>query len=224
MTDSNKPTSSAQSSDGIEPVSEINRVKGVEKPEPDIYDPFAPENLILPQEVLDQTMAAAMLTTIPVEKPGDQEFVRVHPSEAFRHLSALITHQDERGARYLLHPTFLPQIGNIKFHVERLYLYTSRQGKLAFWPVKLPKDNRENSWLESSQAAVEAAMKYWVCITSTPQSRMYTTSKAMGDFPEPDWPKITQGKTLHQLLAVSFKDRLIMDENHPLIRKLRGLI
>ena len=216
---------SVQSSDGSTPVSEsIKRVKDVEKPEPDIYDPFAPENLKLPQEFLDQTMATALLTTIPVERPGDQEFIRVHPDEAYRHVAALITHHDERGARYLIHPTFAPQIGNIKFHLERLYLYTSRQGKLAFWPIKLPKDNRENTWLESAVAAAEAAMKEWVCITSNQQSRMYTTSKALGVFPDPDWSQVTQGKSVYQLLAIAFKERLILNETHPVIRKLRGLI
>ena len=218
-------TQSVQSSDGSTPVSEsINRVKDVEKPEPDIYDPFAPENLKLPQEVLDRTMATTLLTTIPVEKPGDQEFIRVHPDEAYRHPAALITHQDERGARYFVHPTFLPQIGNIKFHLEELYLYTTRQGKVAFWPIKLPKDNRENTWLESAVAAAEAAMKAWVCIASNQQSQMYITSKAMGEFPDPDWPAITQGKSVYQLLAIAFKERLILNETHPVIQKLRGMI
>jgi len=216
---------SVQSSDGSTSISDsINRVKGVEKPEPDIYDPFAPENLKLPQEFLDQTMATALLTTIPVEKPGDQEFIRVHPDEAYRHVAALITHHDERGARYLIHPTFAPQIGNIKFHLEQLYLYTTRQGKLAFWPIKFKKDNRENTWLESAVAAAEAAMKEWVCITSNTQSRMYTTSRALGVFPNPDWSQITQGMSVNQLLAVAFKERLIMHETHPVIQKLRGLI
>jgi hypothetical protein len=27
----------------------------------------------------------------------------------------------------------------------------------------MPKDNRENTWLESAVAAAEAAMKEWVC-------------------------------------------------------------
>ena len=213
------------SADGSIPVSEsTNRVKDTEKPAPDIYDPFAPENLKLSQEFLDRTMTTALLTTIPVEKPGDQEFIRVHPDVAYRHVAALITHQDERGARYLIHPTFLPQIGNIKFHLEQLYLYTTRQGKLAFWPIKLPKDNRENTWLESAVAAAEAAMEEWVCIASNQQSKMYITSKAMGEFPDPDWPAITQGKSVYQLLAIAFKERLILNETHPVIQKLRGMI
>jgi hypothetical protein len=189
-----------------------------------LFDPFAPENIKLPQEFLDQTMAQTLLNTIPVEKPGDQEFIRVHPDPNYRHVAALITHQDERGARYLVHPSFAPRIGNIKFHIERLYLYTSRQGKVAFWPIKVPKDNRENTWLESAGAAVEAAMKDWVCISSNQSAKLYVSAKALGDFPEPDWPEITQGKTVYELLAIAFKERLILDETHVLIQKLRGLI
>src|SRR6266699_2236441 len=120
---------------------EVNRVAGIPASEVKPFDPFAPENIRLPQEFLDQTMAQALLNTIPVEKPGEQEFIRVHPDASYRHVAALLTHQDERGARYLVHPKFAPRIGNIKFHIERLYLYTSRQGKVAFWPIKVPKDN-----------------------------------------------------------------------------------
>jgi len=198
--------------------------KDIEKPEADLYDPFLPENLVLPQEYLDQTMTTTLLTTIPVERPNDQEFIRVHPDESYRLVAALIAHQDERGARYLVHPTFLPHIGNIKYHLERLYLYTTRQGKLAFWPIKVPKDHRENTWLESAVAAAEEAMKNWICIATNQHSKSYVTSKAMGDFPEPDWLQITQGKPLYELLRIAFKDRLILNERDPVIQKLRGLI
>jgi hypothetical protein len=213
------------STDGSTPVPEpINRVEGIEKPEPDNYDPWKPENLKLPQEFLDQTMATPLLTTIPVEKPNDQEFIRVHPDESYRFQAVLITHQDERGARYLIHPTFLPRIGNIKYHLEQLFLYTTRQGKVAFWPIKVPKDNRENTWLESAYAAVEAAETNWICVASNPRTKMYVTSKAQGIFPEPDWIQIIQGKSLHELLRIAFKERLIMDEMHPVIQKLIGAI
>jgi hypothetical protein len=215
----------ATSTDGSTPIPEpINQVEDIEKPKPDIYDPFAPENLRLPQEVLDQKMAIELLTTIPVVRPGDQEFVRVHPDEAYRYVAALITLQEERGSRYLVHPTFVSHIGNTKFHLEQLYLYTSRQGKVAFWPIKLPTDNRENTWLESARAAAEAAMEGWVCISSNMQRKMYVASKALGVFPEPDWPAIIQGKDINELLRIAFKDRLILSELDPVIQKLRGAI
>jgi hypothetical protein len=221
------------SPDGTTPVSEstnqeedIEKPEPVEKPEPDIYNPFAPENLRLPQEVLDQIASNALLTTIPVEKPNDQDFFRCHPSEDYQYQAALITHQEEKGARYLVHPVFLKEkkIGLIKFHLEQLFLYTTRSGKLAFWPIKVRKDNRENTWLDSAEAAVEAARIKWVCVVSVPKDKMYKTAEAVGTFPEPDWLKLTQGKSVEELLAVAFKERLILHESHPLIQKLRGAV
>jgi hypothetical protein len=215
--------------DGSEPIGSTptskpaNRAEET-KPEPDIFDPFTPENLMLSQEILDQAMATKVLNTIPVEKPNDQEFIRTHPDESFQYRGALLTHHEERGARYLILPSFLPHIGNIKIHFEQLFLYTSRQGKVAFWPIKIPKDNRENTWLNSAYAAVETAMTDWICVTSNQPQKMYVTSKAQGTFPEPDWPKILQGKGLFDLLRIAFKDRVISHEMHPLIQELRGAI
>ena len=42
------------------------------------YDPFAEENIRLPQEMLDEAISHTELTIVPVQKPGDQEFIRVH--------------------------------------------------------------------------------------------------------------------------------------------------
>ena len=67
-------------------------------------------------------------------------------------------------------------------------------------------------------------MEKWVCISSNQQARMYTVSEALGVFSEPDWPQITQGKTVYELLAIAFKERLILGETHPLIQRLRGVI
>jgi hypothetical protein len=213
-----------QSADGSIPVSEsTNRVKDTEKPAPDTYDPFAPENLKLSQEFLDQPMANPLLNTIPVERPGDQEFIQVHPT--FEHTAILISHHDERNARYLVDKRFFESggLGPIKYHQERLYLYVTRQGKLAFWPITVRKDNKENTWLESAEAARDAARNIgWICIISNQAKKKYEIYPSGGDFPDPDWEKITQGKPLNELLRIALKDRLIMDENHPLMRKLTG--
>jgi hypothetical protein len=199
-------------------------MEDIEKPAPDIFNPFAPENLRLSQEVLDQIASNALLTTIPVEKPSDQDFFRCHPSEDYQYQAALITHHEEKGARYLVHPVFLKEkkIGLIKYHLEQLFLYTTRTGKLAFWPIKVRKDNRENKWLDSAGAIVEESKTKWVCIVSVPKDGMYKSFDAEGTFPEPDWPKLTQGKSVEELLAIAFKERLILHESHELIQKLRG--
>jgi hypothetical protein len=211
------------SPDGERPSEIVNSAKDIEKPGPDIYNPFTPENLKLSQEYLDQIMATPVLNTISVAKPGDQEFVRVCPDIDYHHLAALITHHEEKGARYLVLPAFIPHLDKIKYHFEHLYLYVTRQNELGFWPVKVRFDNRENKWLESAEAAVEEATEHWICITSNQRKGRYETAKAIGIIPDPDWPKLIQGKSIWELLAIAFgSNRLVDRETHPLVQKLRG--
>ena len=84
----------------------------------------------LPQEMLDEAMSHTELTIVPVQKPGDQEFIRVHPSADYRHIAAIIEYSEEKGAEYLIHPTCIGQIKEfgIKFHLKQLYLYITKQG------------------------------------------------------------------------------------------------
>jgi hypothetical protein len=204
----------------------VNRVKDVELVEPDAFDPFSPEALRIPQEYLDGIAATPLTVGIEVIKPHSQEYVRVHPDEGFRYCAPLIALKEEKDARYLIHPSFLKWVTaseRIQFRFEMLYLYVTRAGKVAFWPVKV-RTGRENSWLTSADAAAEHAKKKWVCIISNQKRGRYDVFEAKGDFPDPDWLEITQGKTLFQLLAIAFKEKLIMNENHPLIQKLLGLV
>ena len=158
-----------QSADKSIPVPEsTNRVKDTEKSEPDLYDSFAPENLRIPQEYLDGIAATPLTVGIEVIKPHSQEYVRVHPDESFRYCAPLVALKEEKDARYLIHPSFLPWITaseRIQFRFEMLYLYVTRLGKVAFWPVKV-RTGRENSWLTSADAAADHAKKKWVCIIS----------------------------------------------------------
>src|SRR6478609_4411349 len=42
-------------------------------------DPFDPENLRLDQSFVETSGVKKLLTTVPVRKPNNQDFVRVHP-------------------------------------------------------------------------------------------------------------------------------------------------
>jgi hypothetical protein len=226
--DGQTPISSIPKPEITTPLPETNRIENLEPIEKSKLDAaidlFSPESLKLDQSLLDSMMASPLLTTIECVKPHDQIFVQVHPGKEYPFLAALIEHQEERGARYLIHPSFLPHIGNIKFHFEWLFLYTSRQGVLGFWPIKQRKDNRENSWLESAEQAAQVAKTAWVSIATHQQSRRYVVSKAIANFPPPKWEEITQGKTLYELLRTCFRERVITSEEHPVIQKFRGAI
>ena len=48
----------------------------------------------------------------------------------------------------------------------------------------------------------------------------YRVLQAEGRLSEPEWPA---NKTLGELLEIAFGDRIIMAEDHPVVRRLRGL-
>jgi DNA polymerase I len=81
--------------------------------------------------MLDEAIADAELTIVPVQKPGDQEFVRVHPSADYRHTAAIIEHREEKGAEYLFGWTY-----NIDPHLTDKQLKGKRLRSLQNFPMQ----------------------------------------------------------------------------------------
>ena len=57
----------------------------------------------------------------------------------------------------------------------------------------------------------------------SPNSRAsgYRVTEAEGRLSEPEWPK---DKSFNKLLTIAFADRIILSEDHPIVRRLRGLV
>lgn len=191
------------------------------------YDPFAEENIQLPQDVLDEVVSHTELTIIPVIKPHPQHFVRVHPDPAYQHVAAIIELDEERGANYFVHPTCLQAVKEygIPFRFQHLFFYVNTQETYFCWPIKVPNSDRDNQWLDSAREAVEKARRKWVWVRSNMKLGRYECQPAIDNdkMPEPEWPqKNGVPLTKNELLAKAFGERLIMSVEHPVIRKLRG--
>jgi hypothetical protein len=193
------------------------------------YDPFAEENIQLPQDVLDEAVSHTELTIIPVIKPHPQHFIRVHPDPAYQHVAAIIELDEERGANYLIHPTCLLAVKEygIPFRFQQLFFYVNTQETYFFWPIKMPNSDRDNRWLDTARETVEKARRKWVWVRSNMKLGGYESQPAIDNdkMPEPEWPqKNGTPLTKNELLKKAFRERLIMDIEHPVIRKLRGAI
>ena len=62
--------------------------------EQDGGNPFDPSRLRLSQNFAESAGVKKALLTVPVRKPGRQDFVRVHPDAAYRLETALLEHRD----------------------------------------------------------------------------------------------------------------------------------
>ena len=180
-------------------------------------DKFDPTNLRLSQDFASIAGVKKALITVPVRKPTRQEFVRVHPDEAYRLQTVVLELKEERET-YLVSPNLWSELpGEL---VPKLLLLTmSRQNVLTIWPIRLPgEDGRIDSWSESAMTAAEMAKDSWVRVAANMSLSAYEVFQATGDLPDPVWPE----KEFRDILGIAFKGRFIEDLDHPAIRRLRG--
>jgi len=177
------------------------------------------KDLRLPQDYAQELGGKKLLTRVPTDKPARHWFVRVHPDPSYRMLVGTIALKAEREL-YIVHPSIAPDLTH-EFRLETLYTGINRQGTLFLWPVPLPgSDGKHNPWHASALQAAELAMTKWIRMTSDMNLGAYVIFEAMGSLPEPEWPDLS----FEEILGIAFKDTVISDTDHPVLRKLRGEI
>ncbi len=184
---------------------------------PEIPDPFNLDNLRLSQNFAETAGVKKLLKTVPVHKPNPQDFVRVHPSSEFRENFPVIELKDER-EEYIVASQLLPELIG-EFMSKTLFTAINRQGVLFLWPVRLPDpQGRQMEWWRSMREAAELAMTQWIRTKSNMSLGAYEIYAAESTMSEPEWP----GVTFQELIRLAFRDRLITDMGHPVIKRLRG--
>jgi hypothetical protein len=183
-------------------------------------NPFDPAALRLSQSFADTVGVKKLLTTVPVGKPGRQDFVRVHPDPNYRLMPAAIIEVKEDREAYLVTPQ-MAQVLPGEFSTVTLFTTINRQGVLRLWPVKQPgPDGRHNEWHRSAAEAAERAMKKWVRATASMSLGAYEIFEASGDLPEPPWPDVS----FEEILRIAFQGHIVDREDHPLVQRLQGIV
>jgi hypothetical protein len=184
-------------------------------------DPFDVERLRMSQDFSQVAGVEKLITTIPVRKPANQDYVRTHPDEAYRIITGTLEVKEDRET-YLVDPDLLPQIATEVSVAPRLLVTSiNRQGTLFLWQVRMPGlDGRTDSWGESGLQAVKAAEEDWVRVVANMSLGGYDIYRATAELSEPDWPDMAFG----EILRTGFRNRVIDDYDHPVLRRLRGEI
>jgi hypothetical protein len=180
---------------------------------------FDLESLRLGQNFTETAGVKKLLTTVPVRKPNQQDFVRVHPSAAYRMDVPMIELKDER-EEYIIRGREL--VGQLAGELVPKTLFTSinRQGVVFLWPVRLPDpDGRQMEWHRSMREAAEIGTMRWVRVKANMALGGYEMFVAESAMVEPAWPEVT----FQELIRLAFRDRLIDTIDHPVIKRLRGL-
>jgi hypothetical protein len=179
---------------------------------------FDLENLRLSQSFGELVGVKKLLTTVPVRKPGKQDFFRVRPGEDWR-LETMVLEIKEDRETYLVAPEIWPELPG-ELVPKVLFLTISRQGVVAIWPVRLPgEDGRQDAWSRSALEAADLGQKSWIRLAANMSLGAYEVYRAIrDDLPEPIWPE----KSFNEILKIAFQDKYIQTLDHPVIRRLKG--
>ena len=179
-------------------------------------DPFDIESLRIDQSFADIGVKK-LLTTVPVRKPGPQDFVRTNPDPGYRANLAVIELRDEREI-FLLPPPMAAALPG-EFALVSMFTAITRQGTLFLWPVKLPGlEGKELEWHRSAAEAAQMAMTHWVRMKANMQLGAYEMFRAESVIAEPQWPDLP----FKELLRIGFKGRYVDNLEHAVIKRLRG--
>jgi hypothetical protein len=191
----------------------------VAKPE---ADPFDLDSLRLSQDFASAVKVKKLLKTVPVRKPSKEWFVRTHPDAGYWFPTAVLELKEDKDDRevYLVAPALRPELESEPTFSPRLLVTTiNRQGVLFLWPIRLPGANGKiDEWSRSALEAADEAKSRWVRVTSNMSLGAYEVSLAAGQVPEPDWPD----NSMQEIIRIAFRDRMISDWSHPVLKRLRG--
>jgi hypothetical protein len=185
---------------------------------PEIPDPFDLENLRLNPSYVETAGVKKLRNTVPARRPSPQDFVRVHPDPTYRENFGMIELKDDR-EDYLVLPHLVPQLpGEIVF--KTIFTAINRQGVVSLWPVRLPSpDDKPNAWWQSAREAAELAMTKWVRMRANMSLGAYDLFTAESDIPDPQWSEL---EPFQDLLRIAYRGRLVVDLDHPVIKRLSG--
>ncbi len=184
---------------------------------PKVGGSFDLSELRLSRDYAEGAGVKKLLTTIPVNKPNRQRFFRVNPDPNYQ-LPVAVIELKEENETYLIHPRILNEIPE-DFKNKLLAVGVTRQGVLFVWPIGMPdSDGKYNPWHQSAREAAELAKTTWIRMVSNRELGAYEIYVAEGNLGDPKFPDLS----MEEIIDIAFKDKIISDLDHPLLKQLRG--
>jgi hypothetical protein len=156
------------------------------------------------------------------DKPPRDNFIRCHPTLQFPTKLIELREGENRGEKYLVEPELWHHLDDIEptFVPRLLVLSITGPGLLFFWAIKTSSSSTLGSeWTESKLDAANKALTQWVRVFPNMKKFQYEIWPAdPGAYPEPEWPDLTMDRALD----IAFKNRVIKDMDHVVMKQLRG--
>src|SRR5262249_53150557 len=145
--------------------------------------------------------------------------VRTHPDETYRLQTAVLELKEDREV-YLVSPNLWAALASEPtFSPRMLVTAINSQGVLFLWPIRLPRaDGRIDHWSRSLLDAADKAGKRWVRVVADMSLGAYLPLEGSGLTAEPNWPDIS----FQEIIRIAFRDAMISEWSHPVLKRLRG--
>jgi hypothetical protein len=182
-------------------------------------DPFDLDSLRLSQDFASVVGVKKLITTVPVRKPSKEWYVRTHANPEYRLPTAVLELKDGDREIYLVAPNLRPELASEPTVSPReLVTAINRQGVLFLWPIRLPgPDGKIDDWNRSALEAADKGRSEWVRVKANTSLGAYEID-ASSSGGEPTWPDIE----FLEIIKIAFRDKVIADWSHPVLRRLRG--
>jgi hypothetical protein len=163
-----------------------------------------------------------VVINIPVGKPPSNVYFRTFadPELILDNVTVIRDDDSVRKIFYFVspdmrdHPKLAPRLRVVTLMVT----YTWPTGEFRLWPV--PGADRDvRSWRSEREAAA-LAQTCWVQMVWNDSRSDYDVETAENIDKEPTRPDMT----MSSMLKIAFTDRVIDDEDHPFVRRLRGML
>jgi hypothetical protein len=185
-------------------------------------NPFDLKSLRVNTDFAGSIGVTRQLLKVPVRKPNKQEFFRVRQGEEWQLVTYAIEIKEEQEV-YLIAPD-LWEVVSAESTLRMIVTAMNRQGTLFLWPLKMPPSEeggrrRRDEWARTALQAANIAQETWVRLIPDLNAGGYQIEYAQSQLSNPIWP---QKYTFQDLINIAFKDAMINDIHHPVLRQLRG--
>jgi hypothetical protein len=168
----------------------------------------------------------SILVNVTVDKPPNNAYFRVNPDPEMMLDDATVMLNSEgtnKSYYYVIpsmreHPKIKPRLRRVTIAL----VYTWPAGNILLRPVPILDDRALRAW-KSARAAFELAKTTWTQMVWNEEGNDYAVEIAEGKEMEglkPIWPD----KPFKELLKIGFDGMVTDNEDHPYVRRLRGIL
>jgi|SRR6516164_5139005 hypothetical protein len=152
--------------------------------------------------------------------PREDRYCRFRPEESYR--ATVWTYKADRQAPLYLVSSHMLKEFRSRAKKVLLAAWVDTAGQSGLLDITLSSGKfGGNDWTESKITLVEAGIKRWVRIEKNEAETAWKACYPDADLGEPEFP---EDKTMDDYLTGAFGDRLIVDDQHLIVRRLRGQV